>query len=55
MLVNSEKMVSVAKLQRELTQKLKEVSDSGGPVFVLRDNSITSVIVSREEYTLLCN
>ncbi len=53
MLINSKKMVSVAKLQRELTQKLKEVSDSGDPVFVLRNNSLTAVIVSSEEYEAL--
>ncbi len=53
MLVNSKKMVSVAKLQRELTQKLKEVADSGDPVFVLRNNSLTAVIVSTEEYEAL--
>jgi len=53
MLVNSEKMVSVARLQRELTQRLKEVSDTGDPVFVLRNNSLAAVIVSTEEYDAL--
>lgn len=53
MLVNTEKMVSVGKLQRELTQKLKEVSETGEPLFVLRNNSLTAVIVSKEEYEIL--
>ncbi len=53
MLVNTEKMVSVAKLQRELTQKLNEVSETGDPVFVLKNNSLTAVIVSKEEYETL--
>ena len=53
MLVNTEKMVSVTKLQRELTQKLKEVSETGDPLFILRNNSLTAVILSAEEYETL--
>ena len=37
MLVDTEKMIPVTKLQRELTQKLKEVSETGEPVYVLRN------------------
>jgi PHD/YefM family antitoxin component YafN of YafNO toxin-antitoxin module len=33
-------MVPVTKLQRELTQRLKEVSETGEPVYVLRNNEI---------------
>ena len=50
MLVNSEKMISVGKLQRELTQKLREVSDTGEPLYVLKNNTLTVVILSPEEY-----
>ncbi|MBS1257196.1 MAG: hypothetical protein MAG551_00232 [Candidatus Scalindua arabica] len=53
MLVNTEKMISVAKLQRELTQRLKDVSETGDPVFVLRNNSLAAVIVAKEEYETL--
>ncbi len=53
MLVDTEKLISVTKLQRELTQKLKEVSETGEPVFVLRNNEMAAVIVSAEEYELL--
>ena len=53
MLVDTQKLISVTKLQRELTQKLKEVSETGEPVFVLRNNEMAAVIVSAEEYELL--
>jgi archaeosine-15-forming tRNA-guanine transglycosylase len=38
MLVNTEKMIPVTRLQRELTQKLREVHETGEPLFVLRNN-----------------
>jgi len=53
MLVDTEKMIPVTKLQRELTQKLKEISETGEPVYVLRNNEMAAVIVSVEEYALL--
>lgn len=53
MLVNTEKMIPVTKLQKELTQKLREVSETGEPLFVLRNNVLTAVILSSEEYKLL--
>ncbi len=53
MLVDTEKMIPVTKLQRELTQKLKEVSETGEPVYVLRNNEMAAVILSAEEYELL--
>jgi len=53
MLVETEKMIPVTRLQRELTQKLKEVSETGEPVYVLRNNEMAAVIVSAGEYQLL--
>jgi len=53
MLVNTENMIPVTRLQRELTQKLKEVSETGEPIYVLRNNEMAAVIVSTEEYELL--
>jgi prevent-host-death family protein len=55
MLVNSEKMIPVGKLQKELTQKLREVSETGEPLYVLRNNEMAAVILSSEEYELLKN
>ena len=53
MLVNTEKMIPVTRLQRELTQKLREVHETGEPLFVLRNNEMAAVILSTEEYELL--
>lgn len=53
MLVDTEKLITVTRLQRELTQKLKEVSETREPVYVLRNNEMAAVIVSAEEYELL--
>ena len=53
MLVETERMIPVTKLQRELTQRLKEVSETGEPVFVLRNNEMAAVILSAGEYELL--
>lgn len=53
MLIDTEKIIPVTKLQRELTQKLREVSETGEPLFVLRNNEMAAVILSTEEYELL--
>lgn len=53
MLVNTEKMIPVGKLQKELTQKLREVSETGEPLYVLRNNEMAAVILSTDEYELL--
>ena len=53
MLVETEKMIPVTKLQRELTKRLKEVSSSREPIYVLRNNEMAAVILSAEEYELL--
>jgi prevent-host-death family protein len=53
MLVDTNKLIPVTRLQRELTQRLKEVSETGEPVYVLRNNEMAAVIVSVEEYELL--
>ena len=53
MLINTEKIIPVTKLQRALTQKLREVHETGEPLFVLRNNEMAAVILSAEEYELL--
>jgi prevent-host-death family protein len=53
MLVNTKKLIPVTKLQKELTKKLKEVSDSGETFYVLRNNALAAVIISAEEYESL--
>lgn len=53
MLIETEKMLPVTRLQKELTQRLREVSRSGEPLYVLRNNEMAAVIVSAEEYEML--
>ena len=53
MLVDSEKMIPVTRLQRELTQRLRNVNETGEPLFILRNNEMAAVILSTEEYELL--
>lgn len=53
MLVNTNKMISITKLQRELTQKMHDVSESKEPLYVLRNNEVQAVIVSPDEYMVL--
>jgi prevent-host-death family protein len=53
MLVNTEKMIPVTKLQKELTKKLREVSEKKEPLYVLRNNTVTAVILPVDEYDRL--
>jgi prevent-host-death family protein len=53
MLVNTNKMISITKLQRELTQKMRDVSETKEPLYVLRNNKVEAVIVPSDEYATL--
>lgn len=53
MLVNTEKMIPIGKLQKEFTQRLRDVSETGEPLYVLRNNEMAAVILSADEYALL--
>ena len=53
MLVNTEKMIPVTRLQKELTRKLREISEKKEPLYVLRNNTVAAVIIPAEEYDRL--
>ena len=53
MLLDTTKMISITKLQRELTQKMRDVSETKEPLYVLRNNEVEAVIVSSDEYAAL--
>jgi prevent-host-death family protein len=53
MVVDTDNMIPVTKLQKELTRKLKEVTETGEPLYVLRNNEMAAVVVPPEEYELL--
>jgi len=53
MRVDTENMVPVTELQKKLTKKIRDVSESGEPVYVMRNNAVKAVIISVEEYQSL--
>lgn len=53
MLINSDKMIPITKLQKTITQKVREIAETGEPVYILKNNELTAVIVSKEEYEAL--
>lgn len=55
MLVDTENMIPVTKLQKELTQRLRKVSETGEPLFILRNNEMAAVVLSADEYQMLKN
>ncbi len=55
MLIDTEKMISITKLQRELTQQIRSVSSGKSPLYVLKNNEMEAVILSPNEYEYLSN
>ena len=53
MRVDTDNMVSVTELQKKLTKQIRDVSESGEPVYVMKNNAIKAVIISVEEYQSL--
>ncbi|HPA64831.1 MAG TPA: type II toxin-antitoxin system prevent-host-death family antitoxin [Spirochaetota bacterium] len=55
MLIDTEKMIPITKLQRELTQQIRSVSSGKSPLYVLKNNEMEAVILSPDEYEYLSN
>jgi PHD/YefM family antitoxin component YafN of YafNO toxin-antitoxin module len=53
MQVDSERMIPITRLQKELTGKLRELTNNEEPLFIMRNNSLAAVIISPAEYELL--
>lgn len=53
MLIDTEQIMSVTQLQRQLTKKIREVSESNIPVYILKNNQVAAVILSADEYEML--
>ncbi|GBU22880.1 hypothetical protein R80B4_02793 [Fibrobacteres bacterium R8-0-B4] len=53
MLVETKQMVPIARLQKELTRTLRNLSDSGKAVYILKDNNMEAVLLSYQEYEYL--
>jgi len=53
MLVETKQMVPITRLQKELTRTIRNLSDSGKAVYILKDNNMEAVLLSYQEYEYL--
>jgi PHD/YefM family antitoxin component YafN of YafNO toxin-antitoxin module len=53
MLVETKQMVPITRLQKELTQTVRKLSDSGQAVYILKNNNMEAVLLSYQEYEYL--
>ena len=53
MLVETKQMIPITRLQKELTQTVRNLSDSGEPVYILKNNNMEAVLLSYQEYEYL--
>lgn len=55
MLVETDRMIPVTKLQKELTKCVRDISEGGSPLFILKNNEMEAVILAPAEYEYLMN
>ena len=55
MLVETDRMIPVTKLQKELTKRVRDISEGGIPLFILKNNEMEAVILAPAEYEYLMN
>jgi len=53
MLIETKQMVPITRLQKELTQTVRNLSDSGKAVYILKNNNMEAVLLSFQEYEYL--
>jgi PHD/YefM family antitoxin component YafN of YafNO toxin-antitoxin module len=53
MLVETNQMVPITRLQKELTQTVRDLSNSGKAVYILKNNNMEAVLLSYHEYEYL--
>lgn len=53
MLVETKRMIPVTKLQKELTKQIRDVINSGEPLYILKNNNMEAVILPVDEYEML--
>jgi PHD/YefM family antitoxin component YafN of YafNO toxin-antitoxin module len=52
-LVETKQMIPITRFQKELTQTVRELSDSGKAVYILKNNNMEAVLLSYDEYEYL--
>ncbi len=50
MLLETNQMIAVSKLQKELTKKVREVSETGEALYILKNNNMEAVMLSFKQY-----
>jgi len=55
MLVETDRMIPVTKLQKELTKRVRDIAEGGSPLFILKNNEMEAVILAPAEYEYLMN
>lgn len=50
MLVETDRIIPITKLQKELTQTVRELSESGEAVYILKNNNMEAVMIPFDEY-----
>jgi len=53
MLIETEKMIPITKLQKHLTQKIRDISNNNDIAFILKNNHAEAVILSFDDYKYL--
>ena len=53
MLVESKQIIPITRLQKELTKKVRELSDDGKALYILKNNNMEAVMLSFSEYEYL--
>ena len=55
MLVDTTRMIPITKLQKELTKRIRGISEGGSPLYVLKNNEMEAVMLAPAEYEYLMN
>ncbi len=55
MLLETNQMIPVTKLQKELTKKVREVTETGEALYIMKNNNMEAVMLSFNEYEYLHN
>ena len=50
MLVDSNQIIPITRLQKELTRRVREISETGIPLYILKNNNMEAVMVPFSEY-----
>jgi PHD/YefM family antitoxin component YafN of YafNO toxin-antitoxin module len=50
MLVETDRIIPITRLQKELTQTVRELSESGEAIYILKNNNMEAVILPFDEY-----